>query len=96
MVTRIYQVFGKDGHRQRESFNRSCAFATFHRNSVITVYNSDITYSNDFSIVVIMARDAETCEDELDAQLSDGIFENSEVGRVLELDFLGFQEIFKG
>lgn len=88
MVTRTWKVYGALGHRQRESFFES------YRNDfsdtecgirILEVLNSDKTGTNDFSIVKITRNTSEECEDELEGQLSDGIFENSRYGKVIEI-----------
>lgn len=76
-----------DGHRQRESFNKSCKY-DFSENEtvrIIEVENSDKTGTNDYSIIRITRNSSEECEEELHGQLSDGIFENSRVGKVVEI-----------
>ena len=85
-VTKKYKVYGAEGHRQRESFCDSYTydFSIDDSTRIIQVLNSDVTHTNDYSIVVI-TRDTESeCLDELEGQLSDGIFENSRVGKVIE------------
>ena len=88
MVTRTWKVYGAFGHRQRESFFDS------YRNDfsdtecgvrILEVLNSDKTGTNEFSIVKITRNTSEECEDELEGQLSDGIFENSRYGKVIEI-----------
>ena len=82
MITRTWKVYGADGHRQRESFGKS------HRNDfsengnfrIIEVENSDITGTNEYSIIRITRNTAEECEEEFWGQVSDGTFENSVVG----------------
>lgn len=89
MESVLYVVFGADGHRQRESFNRSCKFNT--EQAEVEIFNSDRTGSNLYSLVQITAEDFETCREEFNGQLSDGVFENSRTGEIQELtdgDFL--------
>lgn len=87
MVTRTWRVYGTEGHRQRESFNKSYTwdFSEGDNKRVIEVENSDKTGTNDFSIIRITRNTPEECQKELDGQLTDGIFENSRVGRVEEI-----------
>ena len=76
-----------DGHRQRESFEESCKY-DFSENEtvrIIEVENSDKTGTNEYSIIRITRDSFEECEEELNGQLSDGIFENSRVGKVVEI-----------
>lgn len=87
MVTRVWKVYGNNGHRQRESFNKSYQWDFSKGNSVrvIEVENSDKTGTNEYSIVRITRDTAEDCERELWGQISDGIFENSRVGKFEEI-----------
>ena len=86
-TTRAWRVYGSDGHRQRESFNDSYTwdFSKGEETRIIEVQNADITGTNEFSIIKITRNTAEECQAELDGQISDGIFENSKVGRVEEI-----------
>lgn len=86
-VTRMWKVYGAPGHRQRESFFESYEydFSTCNNTRIIKVYNSDQTGTNEYSIVSITRNTAEECLRELEGQISDGIFENSRVGRIVEL-----------
>lgn len=86
-ITKSWKIYGMDGHRQRESFNKSCKY-DFSENEtvrIIEVENSDKTGTNDYSIIHITRNSSEECEEELHGQLSDGIFENSRVGKVIEI-----------
>ena len=85
-VTKTWKVYGADGHRQRESFNTSYKYDFSNETGVriIEVFNSDVTGTNDYSIIRITRDSAEECERELDGQVSDGIFENSRVGKIVE------------
>lgn len=81
-VTRTWKVYGAEGHRQRESFNKSTKY-DFSENGetrIVEVVNSDQTGTNEYSIIRITRDTAEECEEEFDGQLSDGVFENSRVG----------------
>jgi hypothetical protein len=82
-----WRVYGAPGHRQRESFNESSKY-DFSENGntrVIEVQNSDITGTNEYSKVIITRNTFSECIDELNGQLTDGIFENSAVGKVVEV-----------
>lgn len=87
-VTRIWKVYGWYGHRQRESFKPSYTldFSEGNNIRIINVSNSDITETNNYSIVKITRNTAEECEAELLGQISDGIFENSRVGKWEEMN----------
>ena len=87
MVTKAWKVYGREGHRQRESFSPSYTydFSKPNNTRIITVQNSDKTGTNDYSIVIITRNTEEECNDEMVGQLFDGIFENSAVGDVVEI-----------
>jgi hypothetical protein len=87
MVTRAWKVYGIPGHRQRESFNSSYTYDFSEEGDVriIEVENSDKTGTNEYTVVKITRNTAEECEAELSGQITDGIFENSRVGEVLEI-----------
>lgn len=87
MITRTWEVYGYDGHRQRESFNPSYRYDWTVGDDVriIEVLNADKTSTNDYSVVKITRNTPEECEDELWGQITDGIFENSRVGFVKEV-----------
>ena len=88
MVTKLWKVYGFLGHRQRESFNKSYKwdFSEDDNVRIIEVENSDKTGTNDYTIVRITRNTAEECEAELNGQISDGIFENSNVGDIEEIE----------
>ncbi len=88
MVARAWKVYGVEGHRQRESFHKSWKSDWSNSNvgtRIVEVENSDITGTNEYTIVKIIRNTAEECERELWGQISDGIFENSRVGKVEEI-----------
>lgn len=89
MESMIFVVFGADGHRQRESFNISRSFETDQ--AAVEIFNSDRTGSNMYTLMQITAEDFEACMEEFSGQLSDGVFENSRTGEIIEItdgDFL--------
>lgn len=89
MESILFVVFGTDGHRQRESFNKSWSFET--ERAVVEVFNRDRTGSNLYTLMQITAETFEDCREEFNGQLSDGVFENSRTGDIQELtdgDFL--------
>ena len=81
-MTKEYRVYGILGHRQRESFNKSYTwdFSEGNNKRIIEVLNSDKTGTNEYTILRITRNTEEECYAELEAQISDGIFENSRVG----------------
>lgn len=87
MITRIWKIYGMEGHRQKESFNDSKTY-DFSRDGVtriLEVKNSDKTGTNEYSILRITRDTAEDCEKELWGQLGDGIFENCRTGHIEEI-----------
>ncbi len=88
MTTRTWKVYGANGHRQRVSFFQSFVwdFTKGDDIRIIEVQNSDITNTNDYSIIKITRNTAEECERELWGQITDGIFEDSRTGEVAEVD----------
>ena len=88
MITKIYKIYGAEGHRQRESFFESYSYDWSEGNNIriIKVLNSDLTGTHKYSMIAITRNSAEECDEELRAQLSDGFFENSRVGMIEELD----------
>ena len=96
--TRAWKVFGREGHRQRESFSESYTydFSDEHDGTrIITVLNADKTGTNEYTIIKITCNTRVECASELDGQLSDGIFENSWVGKVEEIDPVDFPQSVK-
>jgi len=81
-VTRSWRVYGAEGHRQRMSFAPSFTwnFSAAGNVRIVEVLNADRTGTHDYSIIRITRADAAQCEQELQAQLWDGAFENSRVG----------------
>ena len=86
-MTRTWRVWGANGHRQRESFEPSYKYDWTEGEDIreFEVENSDKTGTNEYSIIRITRNTAEECEAELEGQLSDGIFEGVNYGKVEEL-----------
>lgn len=86
-VTRSWKVYGMDGHRNKISFGKSFAYDFSKGENVrrIECDCSDKTGTNDYVIVKITRNTAEECKNELEGQLSDGIFENCRTGKVEEI-----------
>lgn len=85
--TKTWRVYGLTGHRQRESFNESYKydFTQGYKVRIIEVKNSDKTGTNAYTEISITRNSASECDRELDGQISDGIFENSRVGKIQEI-----------
>ena len=92
-VTKAFKVYGQGEHRQRESFCKSYSYDFSRENYTrfITVLNADVTGTNEYSLVIITRDTEEECFDELNGQLSDGIFENSRTGFVKEVDLMNYR-----
>lgn len=82
--TKAWKVYGAEGHRQRESFAPSASynFSKFDDVRIVVVKNSDVTGTNEYSIVEITRNTEAECDAEFEGQLSDGIFENSKTGKI--------------
>lgn len=80
---KFWRVYGAEGHRQRQSFGKSENFTTWDGVKII-VLREDYTGTNDYVLfgVVLDVPDKERAEQNLYAQISDGVFENSRVGEV--------------
>lgn len=83
-VTKAWKVYGLDGHRQRESFFKSTRwdFSEGDNIRIVECDRADTTGTHDYVIVRITRNTEEECDRELDGQLSDGIFENSRIGKI--------------
>lgn len=87
MVTKSYKIYGKDGHRQAVSFQESKKY-DFSENEnvrILDLKNSDVTGTNDYTLLTISRNTIEEIKSELEGQISDGIFENYNVGKIEEV-----------
>lgn len=91
--TKAWKIYGKEGHRQRESFSSSYKydFSKEGRTRVLEVFNSDKTGTNEYTILRVTRDTKEECDEEMQGQIFDGIFENSNVGEIKEIK--NFEEI---
>ena len=103
METVAYKVFGTEGHRQRVSFDPSVTWNWSNNNEgtrLVEVFGSDVTGTNDYTIIRITRDTLEDCLDEFDGQYSDGVFENSRVSgyerieNPKEIEVLGYPVSF--
>lgn len=86
-MTRVtFRVFGKEGRNQSASFGKSFEFNTFDARTHIECLCEDRTFTNRYVDVIITADSFRRCAIELSAQLSDGIFETCNVGKVIVRD----------
>lgn len=86
MIRTTFRVFGKEGHRQRASFGKSFKFIADRGNAHIECVCEDRTLTNSFVEVIITADSFKCCVNELNTQLSDGIFESCAVGKIIIRD----------
>lgn len=86
-ITRTFKVYGIEGQEQEYSFNSSFRddFTKGDNIKIIECENFDKTGTHDYSIVKITRNTSEECLEELDGQISDGIFENCRTGKVEEI-----------
>lgn len=77
-----FKVYGTPNHRQRESFYPSERqdFSTADNVRILEIFNSDRTGTNEYNILRITRETREECFEELEGQLSDGLYENSNWG----------------
>lgn len=83
-----WKIYGAAGHRQRESFGESYVYdfsSDKEGTRIIKVDNHDVTGTNEYSLVTITRDSEDECDKELNGQLWDGIFENSRVGKVINV-----------
>ena len=81
---RRYRVYGEEGHRQAVSFGQSSYCAT--RSFAMVALCSDVTGTNEYVDVDVYAPDIFACDETIEGQVWDGLFENSRVGRYVDLD----------
>lgn len=93
MVTKAFKIYGREGHRQKESFSPSqtCDWSEEGKTRRVALLNSDMTGTNEYSLLVITRDSEEEVRAELDGQINDGFFENSYVGNVVELENVSFE-----
>lgn len=77
-----YKVYGERGHRQRESFRPSYwyDFSNDTENRIIEIFNSDLTGTNQYTVIRVFMDTHSQCISEIHGQITDGVFENSAVG----------------
>lgn len=84
----MYRIWGREGHRQKASWQASTTFNTVNGYTIKT-WCFDKTKSHDYVDIEILCNRsvrASNLYDELDAQLSDGIFECNH-GKVEKLKY---------
>lgn len=90
MTQMAWRVYGEAGHTQRESYRASYEwdFSEGNDTRIIEVENADKTGTHMYSILRVTRNTKAECEDEMRGQISDGVFENSKVGRVVWMETL--------
>ena len=88
-VTRTYRVYGREGgHRQKISFDPSVTWNfsdKYEGIRILTIRNSDVTGTNDYTEVAVTRNNADECAYEISGQISDGLFEDCYTGDVVEV-----------
>lgn len=82
-----FRVYGNEGHRQHVSFSESWSFKFSDNSLEIFVFNSDITGTNDYTDVVIIGRQYSQIKSYIKAQITDGFFVGSNVGKIEEVGY---------
>lgn len=90
MKAKAFRVYGKEGHRFRGSFFETRSLLLSGVPSVIMdVINSDITETNDYSILKFTCMFGELSNEEFEhmaeVQAYDGIFECCAIGNIVEV-----------
>lgn len=75
------RVYGRDGHRFKGSFLDSTEFTTW-RGSRVIHKGADKLGTHEYSEITIFENDVDSAHYALEAQLSDGLYENYRVGRI--------------
>ena len=84
-----WRVYGVKGHRQKASFGPSVRWDFSNERDGVRIFeaeNSDKTGTNDYTVVHITRNTALECTKEMSGQLTDGYFENSRFGEVVEIE----------
>lgn len=84
MYTIMAKVYGRTGHRQKMSFNRSIFSKWAYPDDItrINILNADITGTNEYSVVIITCENKDKAHSTLNGQISDGAFENYNTGYI--------------
>jgi len=88
MKRAMFRVWGKEGHRQKASWMASVSF-TCKDGVHIETWGYDRTGSHEYVDIefIISDESCTTIDDELDAQLYDGVFECCNVGKIERLKY---------
>lgn len=83
--TKTWRVYGAEGHRQRESFRPSFRWDFSNERNGIRIIEGrafDKTGTHDYLEIIITRATEKLCDEELEGQVSDGVFENARVGKI--------------
>lgn len=88
MMRAMYRVWGKDGHRQKASWQRSVKFTTYDGYTIET-WCFDKTGTHDYIDIEVsrMHCKASDLYDEMQTQLDDGILECCNYGKIEKLKY---------
>lgn len=87
-ATRAWKVYSLNGYGQKESFYESTYLEEpdyEYGVRILEVFNSDITGTNEYSILRITRNTPSDCEKELNNQLTNEYFKNSRLDKVVEI-----------
>ena len=90
MVTNIYRVYGVRGKDQEASFGESEVFSRSNKHGQLCeteIRNADLTGTHVYSEIVIKGETSDACDEEMDMQISDGLFETCPVGKVVQVHY---------
>lgn len=87
-TTRMWRIYGSGGYRIHESFfkSRKLNYSRLGFISVIEIFNSDVTGTNQYTDVRIQCYTPEECERELLDLLQYGVLRKSRIGEIIEID----------
>lgn len=86
-VKKTYRVYGENGKDQEASYANSVTIFGTSKDRLrkLEVRNADLTGTHQYSEVEITCSAEGDCSEELDHQISDGVFENDPVGEIKEV-----------
>lgn len=88
MKRAMYRVWGKDGHRQKASWQKSVKFTTYDDYTIET-WCYDKTETHDYIDIEVTHDNSKACDlyNEMLTQLEDGILECCNYGRIEKLKY---------
>lgn len=92
-MTKKFRIWGQNGHRQRASFFKSMTYTT-STGATVEELNSDKTGTNDYTELVITAKDENAIRDAVAVALLDATFESCRIGRIEEKTADGWQDYY--